>query len=97
MHVPFQVVFQLLYICKDLLSEVLQLLRLMACSRASLAADLINSMVSSRTEFLVATATLPICVASGFRAPPADRYHGLRVALFLKFRHIFAYDLPTAE
>lgn len=38
---PFQVVFRLLYICKDLLREALLFLRLTICSQASLAAEVL--------------------------------------------------------
>lgn len=37
----FQVVFRLLYMGKDLLSEALRVLRLMICSQASLAAEVL--------------------------------------------------------
>lgn len=36
---PFQAVFRVLSICRDLLSEALRLLRLMTCSQTSLAAE----------------------------------------------------------
>src|SRR5882672_8409173 len=38
---PFQAVFRLLYICKDLVSEALTFFPLMACSQASLAAEIL--------------------------------------------------------
>ena len=38
---PFPAVFRLLNICKDLLSEALTFLPLMACSQASLAAEIL--------------------------------------------------------
>jgi hypothetical protein len=38
---PFPAFFRLLYICKDLLSEVLTFFPLMACSQASLAAEIL--------------------------------------------------------
>jgi putative transposase len=38
---PFPAAFRLLYICKDLLSEALSFLPLMACSQASLAAEIL--------------------------------------------------------
>jgi hypothetical protein len=38
---PFRVVLRLLYVSKDLLSEGLHMLRLMACARASLAAEVL--------------------------------------------------------
>jgi putative transposase len=38
---PFQPIFRVLYICKDLLSEVLTFIPLMACSKASLVAEIL--------------------------------------------------------
>src|SRR5579859_7090235 len=38
---PFQAFFRLLYICQDLLREALRFLRLMASSKASLAAEVL--------------------------------------------------------
>ena len=38
---PFPAFFRLLYICEDLLSEVLTFFPLMACSQASLAAEIL--------------------------------------------------------